>query len=251
MPQAVILGTGAALPAPEQENTYWLLLGDRTSFLVDCAGSPIQRLQRADQNPATLTGLILTHHHPDHIYGVPILLLGMWLLRRSLPLDIYAPSKTLSIVRETIRLLEWEQWPARFPLRTHEIPLIVGAQVLDNTDFTIMSVPVCHLVPTIGLRIRAKTTGRVLAYPSDTEPCEIVKRLASNADLLLHESTGEEPGHSSAAQAGEIAEQCHVRHLILVHYAAIDDHTARLTAAASAHFRGKITLAREFDVFEF
>ena len=74
-----------------------------------------------------------------------------------------------------------------------------------------------HLIPTIGLRMEF-ANGRIAAYSCDTEPCAAVMRLGYEADLLLHEAVGEARGHSSGAQAADIARQAEVKRLVLIHY---------------------------------
>jgi ribonuclease Z len=110
---------------------------------------------------------------------------------------------------------------------------------------------VCHFVPTIGLRITTADTGFVLAYSSDTMPCPEIVRLAAGADLLLHEASGHEPlGHSSAAQAGEIAQQAGVRRLGLIHYNVWEADPSHLVAEAASAFDGDVFLCEDFQRIE-
>ena len=83
-------------------------------------------------------------------------------------------------------------------------------------------------------------------YSCDTEPCDEILRLSEGADILIHEATGESPGHSSAKQAGEMAQKAKVGWLYLIHYPTGRYAKGDLVAEARTAFSGEVTLAKDF-----
>jgi len=249
MAEAVLLGTARALPTPDQENTYIALVGTEHVELVDCAGSPYRGLLIAGIDPARLDSVVLTHFHPDHVYGLPSLILSLWLAGRRSPLAIYATADTLADSQALLALFHPEQWPAMFMLDYHVIDMEPGCRVLTNSDFEITAAPVQHMVPTIGLRVLNRMSGAVLVYSADTEPCPNLRHLAARADLLIHEAAGARKGHSSAAQAGQLAQEVGSQKLVLVHYDAGETPPAELEREARCTFAGPVVAGRDLDRF--
>lgn len=251
MPRVITLGTSAALPYNTREHTYLLLEGEARAFLIDCAGSPLQRLFQVSVAREKLEGLIVTHHHPDHIYGVPALLLGLWLSGRKTPFHIYGPEGSVRTLQALVGLMEWDGWPEWLPIVYHEVAAQENALVLDAPEFRITTSPVDHLMMTaLAVRVEAKRTGGVVVYSSDTGPCEALVRLARGADLLIHEATGPEKGHSSASQAGIVARQAQAKRLVLVHYPRAEDIPLMIRQAGQ-EFAGPVEVAEDFAVYEF
>jgi len=248
MPKLVVLGTAHAIPDVGHENTHLAIIGEERRILIDCIGSPLVRLKKAGIDLNSLTDLILTHFHPDHVAGIPSLLMGMWLLGRRDPLNIYGLHYTLDRVEKLMNLFDWDQWPGFFPVTFHRLPAEPLTLALGSDEFLIYTSPVEHVIPTIGLRVEARQTGKVLAYSCDTGPCDAVAELADQADVLIHEATGEQMGHSSAAQAGGIAARAGVGDLYLIHYNPQDQS---LESQAQKEFPGPVARAKDFMTIDF
>ena len=251
MAKLIILGSSNALSSKSNENTHMVLVGDKRIVMVDCVNNPIQRLGQADVDFMDLTDLVLTHFHPDHVSGVPLLLMDMWLRGRHRPLNIYGLHYTLDRMETLMKMYSWESWPNFFPVSFHRIPTSENTCLLDCDEFTIKYSPVRHLIPTIGLRFEFKINKKVLVYSCDTEPCVEVIRLASGADVLIHEASGEAQGHSSAEQAGQIAAQAEVNRLYLIHYPTGEYANGNILSEARQHYQGTVDLATDFMVLEF
>ena len=142
MAKLIILGSSNAIPSEKHENTHMALLGDSRVVLIDCVSNPILRLRTAGHDFNELTDLILTHFHPDHISGVPLLLMNMWLLGRSDPLYVYGLPDVKERFETMMDLFRWAEWPGFFPVACRVVTEEVGAQVLEDQGLRITSAPV-------------------------------------------------------------------------------------------------------------
>jgi ribonuclease Z len=251
MAKLIFLGTSNAISDENHENTHMVLVGKKRTILIDCPNSPILRLRKMEVDFNTITDLITTHFHPDHVSGVPQLLMDMWLLGRKKPLTIHGLTYTIDRIETLMDLYNWKDWPNFFPVTFHSLLSDERTPVLESPEFNIHGSPVQHFIPTMGLRIEFVEANKVIAFSSDTEPCEQVIRLADGADLLIHEASGALPGHSSAAQAGEAASRSEVGALYLVHYPSGQKASMDLIDEAKTTYQGPIEQAQDFMVIEF
>ena len=251
MPKVIILGSSNAIPDEDHENSHMALVGDERLVLIDCVNNPIVRLRKAGLEIENITDLILTHFHPDHVSGVPLLLMDLWLLGRKDELRIYGLDFTLDRLETMMDLYGWDTWPNFFPVKMHRLAEEAMTLVQENEQWKIFSSPVKHIIPNIGLRIEFPDSGKVLAYSGDTEPTPEVVQLAKNANLLIHEATGASLGHTDAAQAGQIATSAGAEQLFLIHYANGKFKDNGIVAKAAQEFSGPVSLAEDFMEFDF
>ncbi|PJF43828.1 MAG: MBL fold metallo-hydrolase [Phototrophicales bacterium] len=252
MARLIVLGSAAAVSDTEHDNTHFVLQGERSVVLVDCGSNPMVKLRRFGIDHNQVTDMILTHFHPDHVYGVPMLLMHLWLLGRRIPLRVHGLDHCLLRTEDLMSAFSWDDWPQFFPVAFHRVLAEDGYLVLDNEDFRIWSWPVKHYnIPTIGLRIESKKSGKLISYSCDTAPISAVQNLAQDADILIHESTGHDPkGHSSAYEAGQIAAKADCKRLILIHYEVWEHDPTPLIDEARVAYDGPIELATDFNVYD-
>lgn len=249
MTELIVLGTAASVPDAEHDTVALVLRGPDWAIMIDCGGSPLHKLARLDVDLEEIRAVVLTHRHADHLYGFPMLVQGLWLGGRESPLPVYGPAETLDVARTLLELFTLVERSNMFTLEWHPVPLREGRPVLETNGVRITATPGTHAgVGVLALRMEDTVTGRSIVYTADTEPCPAVTRLAMGADLLLHEATGGNFGHSSPAQAAEVAREAGVGRLVLTHYPV---YGADLQAwqAAAAEFPGPTSLARDGDVY--
>jgi len=251
MAKLIILGSSNAVATENHQNAYMVFVGATRTVLVDSPQNPILRLGNVGVDYNDITDLVITHFHPDHVSGIPILLMDMWLRGRTAPLNIYGLEHTLSRMEHLMDDFTWERWPNFFPVTFHRIPSKRYSPLLNSSDFDIYASEVHHMIPTLGLRVESKRDGKIIAYSCDTEPCDEVVQLAQGADILIHEAAGGFVGHTSSKQAAEIATKAGVKELYLIHYPTGEFWEDSLLDDARDSFAGEVKLAEDLMEIEF
>lgn len=246
------LGSSGARPARDRDTTSLVFVGESDAVLVDCGGSPAQKLLLAGVDPLALSRVVITHIHPDHAYGLPSLVQTLFLLGRTAPLHLACREEHEAPLRALLGLFGLLERPGIFPVVWEPVPPREGFAVGKPGGFAITASPNAHgNMPNMALRVEAPGRPAVV-YSSDTEPCAAVEALARGAHTLIHEATFSERrprgigAHSTAAQAGEIAARAGVPRLILAHIdAGLHGELDALREEARARFPGEVEIARE------
>jgi ribonuclease Z len=218
-----------------------------TTCLVDVGGSPVQKLRRVGIDPVKLSAVVVTHTHPDHVYGLPALVQCLLILGRRMPLPIYCRAEHADVLRRLLDLFGLADEGLSVPVVPVEPRQ--GVRVLETPGLVLTASPNAHgLMP--NLAIRADAAGRSLVYSSDTRPCAEVEALARGATVLIHEATFARPDptqwHSTAREAGQVARAAGVRRLYLAHVGyAVHGRLQSHLAAARVGFGGAVAMAEE------
>lgn len=246
MTRVILLGTSAAVPTREHAPTSLLVEGEGRYSLVDCGDNPLPRLSHVGLDPSHLHRIILSHFHPDHVSGVPLLLVNLWLTGRRDTLYIAGLEDVLDRLWVMMDLFRWDEWQDFYPLVRQSLGP-AGGELPEMMKLRVTAAPGAHSVPSLAFRFETLETGHSAVYSADTEPSEEVARLAQGANILFHEATGEHPGHSSPAQAGEIARQAGVERLVLIHY---PPHVGEeWVEQARERFGGPVELGQDLQSF--
>lgn len=251
MAELLLLGTGASLGDGSREPTMLAVRGATTTVLIDCGANPVRQLQRLSVPLHSIDRLILTHSHPDHTSGFPLLMEMLWLAGRQRPLPVHGPADTVELARRVFAQWDTSGWAGLFELDPQPVALEPEQLVVLTPEFEIMASPGVHSVPVMGLRIRDLQGGGVMAYSADGEPSAGVLGLARGVDLLVHEATGAHPGHSTAVGAAQLAREARSRRLVLVHLAPQDYDLENWRLAAEAVFGRDVQIGNDLDRYTF
>jgi ribonuclease Z len=256
-----MLGTAAALPAPDRRHTSILLtLDSGRHVLLDCGHGATINMVRANVNPADVGLILITHLHHDHISDLPFFLLESWILNRTGSPVIVGPNGIQHFIRSVLEggafdvdIRARAKYPARQAnmeairpvVREYEAGVIFQDQELRVTAWEVDHIPT-EISRCYGFRIEA--AGKIIAFSGDTKPCENIHELARGADLLIHECTFPEAmiqhrlksgvgtaAHTSPTELGKIAERAGVKNLVATHFGHFDSLSPVLKRAAGKH----------------
>jgi ribonuclease Z len=255
------LGVGAALPAPGQTNSSFLIETGATCVLFDCGPAVLQQLAAVGKSPGDVTHVFVSHGHGDHALGYPMFLLW-WCLERH-----NQPSPAPTVVGSTVT---WEHLDKLWEHSYNELPCFKVHRVELPVDrhhhhaltpaIGIDTWPMIHSTVSPVLSVRFVIDGKVLAFTADTARCDNVLPLALKADLLVHDSTHaatvppqqmyQSKFHCTARDAGEYAAHAGARNLALVHIGReyVNKH-ASLVAEAKTKFGGNVFAPAPGEVF--
>ena len=261
----ILLGTGSPIPDPRRAGPATLVRAGGATILFDCGRGVVMRLAGAGVLPQTLSAIVITHMHSDHICDLNDVITSHWVMSPiPQPLAIYGPPGTEALVKATLAMLS----PDIGYRLAHHADLNEGPEVVvtelapgDTTqigscELAAYSTEHAPVRPTLGYRVTCGTA--IAAVAGDTVPCAGLDALCKGAGVYVQTVVRDDlvrrvPSrrfqdildyHSTVEQAGTTAQKAGVKILLLTHYVppmqAGDEDSWR--ALAAAHFDGKIVL---------
>ena len=230
--------------------TSSLLRLDGRNIVVDCGAGVAIGIARQGIDLRQIDAIVVTHLHSDHYLDLGPLLHTAWTAGLSRPIDVYGPSGIDAY---------WANFLAamRFDIATRiadegrpELEPLLRIHVLDAGTFAILPeirvTAIRNIHPPIAdsFALRFDAGRHSVAFSGDTAFHPALAELASGADLIVHEAmhpdgierlvarvgNGDErlrrhllASHTTAADAGRIADMAKVRALALNHMVPIDD----------------------------
>lgn len=272
----ILLGTGGG-PRPRKSvaATSQVVVVDGSAYVVDCGDGVARQMVSAGIPVTTLRNIFITHHHSDHNADYGNLMLLAWAAGMHSRVDTWGPPPIVSMTQSFLEMsatdievrIADEAHPPLAPLiHPHEI---TGAGVVvDDGKVKVTAAVAPHPLVKLALSYRFDTPDRSIVISGDTAPSEAMIRLAQGADVLVHEAmylpaidriAARTPGaprlrdhliasHTSAEEAGRIAQAAGVKQLVLSHLVPADDPLVTEEMwidAARVHFRGPIVVGRD------
>jgi ribonuclease BN (tRNA processing enzyme) len=216
--EIVFLGTGNAFASGGRNHMALLLRAEGLGVLLDCGPTTLVAMKKAGLSPSGVDLVLLSHHHGDHVAGLPLLVCHeRYVGPRTKPFRVLGPRGTVSLVEVATRLFFPGMEPLPFAFVLGDLEPDEGAKV---KGLTIQPFQVDHYSQGIALGYRLEIEGRIIVFSGDTAWTEALVRESEGADLFVCEcSSYDEPSGKHVAYRDLAANQdrIHARRTLLVH----------------------------------
>lgn len=267
--QITMLGTGNATVS-QIYNTCFLLKTPSTLMLVDAGGGNgiLAQLKKVNVQISDIHHLFVTHAHTDHVLGV------IWVIRMVAQckgyeglLHVYGNDKVMKVIKTIIDMILAKKQLAKVAER------VVFHQLEDGDCFEVGDIKLeCFDIQSakekqFGFRAELPSSDEsgkplVLACLGDEPYNEQNRRYIVGADWMMCEAfclyadrdtfKPYEKCHSTALDAGKLAEELGVKNLILYHTEekTLANRKENYTREAAKNFKGRIFVPDDLEVIE-
>lgn len=257
------LGTGAGGSIYRAHTAIVLDLPDGTRLLLDASSgnSVLRNGQELGIQAKDFHHLLLSHHHADHMSGLPLIQLVRTrsLTDDSPPLMVHSSDETLKNAQVMCRVLSPNlsvDHAGAFNADGRQVlgwnSALEGQRIELGPATRAWSFPADHISGAVGWRIECD--GAAIVFSGDTRFNPRLVEAAQGARLLIHEAYGTEDdremanrvAHSTAGDAARSAALAGVEQLVLTHITnPFHLDTQPLIDEARLHFRGPISVAHD------
>ncbi|MCE9522421.1 MAG: MBL fold metallo-hydrolase [Alphaproteobacteria bacterium] len=288
-----LCGSGSPMPDATRMGPCTAVIAGKRLFVVDVGSGAARNFGPMGLPTGAVEAVLLTHFHSDHIDGLGEMMMLRWAGGgNAAPLPVYGPSGVEAVIAgfnaayvadDGYRVAHHgadinPPSGAGGEARPFSIdPAVQSVVVFENDGLKVTAFTVDHapIEPAVGYRFDYK--GRSVVISGDTKPSENLVRVATGADLLVHEALNREMVetigaalaqsgnkraakifndilnyHTSPVEAAQIAKRAGVKALVLTHIVPavpVAYLNALFLKGTGAAFDGPITMGEDGMIF--
>ena len=248
--KVVVCGSRSPLPSPGRAESCVLVEAGDDIYIFDLGNGSVNNLTQYQVPWPNVKAVLITHMHSDHMADLPDAHLQSWIQGRTSPLKVYGP-EGINLVTKGFELAYSADYQYRNEHHGDDmLPMSIAGfnaiQIINN-QFIPNDTPGLEILPFVvdhypvnsafGFKVSYK--GRTVVISGDTIHDGSVQKYSQDVDLLVHSAIsidivermrGIAPipqmdkilfdiqdYHTSIEEAGEIARDANVEHLLIYH----------------------------------
>ncbi|MCX6720784.1 MAG: ribonuclease Z [Candidatus Staskawiczbacteria bacterium] len=206
----IFLGTGEAFDENVPNNSH-LVITEKTKLLLDCGYSVPQQFWKFNSDPNFLDAIYISHHHADHSFGLPAILMRMWEDGRKRKLTIFGFNGLRNYME-----FAYKDFQKKFKYKINLVEVQEGSNVKFQ-DIKMSFQKTVHSGQNLAVKI---TDGKnSYAYSGDGSPIA-GSNFYRDLDLFIAETYLYDQGkigHASVVGAIKFSEENNIKCLALTH----------------------------------
>ena len=248
--KVVVCGSRSPLPSPGRAEACILIEAGDDIYIFDIGNGSMNNLTQYQVPWPNVKAVLITHMHSDHIADLPDAHLQSWIQGRNSPLMVYGP-EGINTVTKGFELAYSADYQYRNEHHGDEmLPMSIAGfnaiQIMDNQlipndtpGLEILPFVVDHYPVNSAFGFKVSYKGRTVVISGDTIHDGSVQKYSQDVDLLVHSAISIDlvermrevaplaqldeilfdiqDYHTTIKEAGEIARDANVKHLLIYH----------------------------------
>jgi len=254
MSELYFLGTGGSVATPERDNTSLLLKLGQTLILVDCSGSVIKKIKKLNFDPIQVDSILITHIHPDHVYGLPSFVHSL-MLEESL-VRLYGSEETIQFCRKLLDLFRLMR--EEIKIKVEFISLKPGEKFTLSDSLEINALEVPHSSSSLAFHLFFKEEKKELIYSGDSPVHSSLFKEAEGRDYLIHDCSAPSrffdkyPSlctmHTHSIALGKLSQEARIKCLIPCHFfGELEYSLSEIEEEIKQNYRGRLIIPKDLE----
>ncbi len=247
------LGTGGAMSTRDRDNTSFFFDDGNGLVLVDCPGSAVHKIQKLEGKPQNLRAILITHVHPDHVYGLPGIFHSL-MLEEGL-IHVYGSEPSVEFCLRLLDLFGLRE--PRFKTRAEFHAVYPGRDISISPIADVTALPVVHHPSSLAYHFRF-AEGLHFLCSGDTPAATSPAKTAGRLDGLCHDCSSpsrffvEYPSlgsmHTNSLELGRLAEEAGVKTLLPCHFfGEVEFSLTEIEEEIRRHYTGRLIVPRDLE----
>ncbi|MBO7748774.1 MBL fold metallo-hydrolase [Paenibacillus sp. MWE-103] len=253
MTELLFLGTSAGVSTANRHHCSMAIKRNGRLYLIDCGCPASMLLKKMGEDPKAIDAVFLTHWHPDHASGLPMLIQDLQLTYKPETLPIYGPAGTVRKVGQLQRMFIIPQDIYPFQLESHEYDESFvferdGLRIeffqtmhLNNENWRKIDERHGHEIAPVAYGMVLHLDGKKIVVSGDVLSSGDIVRALPDADLVIHEF-----GHIHPEKLNAFVKEQGIANLLITHiHHEWDLRADELKRIVSAGHAGDVQVAHD------